>query len=63
MKQNVFEAAKRNGWMRRGAGKGVVWVLVAGGLLLGCEEPPPPQEIIRPVRAIKVQDTEAFAQR
>ncbi len=49
--------------MRRGAGKGVVWVLVAGGLLLGCEEPPPPQEIIRPVRAIKVQDTEAFAQR
>ena len=32
-------------------------------MLLGCEEEPPPAEVIRPVKAIKVQDTEGFVKR
>lgn len=38
-------------------------VPLLGAVLLGCEEEPPPAEVIRPVKAIKVQDTEGFVKR
>jgi len=40
-----------------------LFVPLLGAVLLGCEEAPPPAEVIRPVKAIKVQDTEGFVRR
>lgn len=41
----------------------VVALLVACLLATGCDEPPPPVEVVRPIRAIRVVDAEALASR
>jgi uncharacterized lipoprotein YajG len=46
--------------MRNAVCKSSVVALSAFLLLSACEEPPEPQEVVRPIRAIKVVDAEAL---